>query len=163
MKKLSNNECISVIIALSVVVVFFLFIPSNFSSTRAFLFEGSVDKVELADSSQQDTPTGLIIEDSVEGVGKPVRVGDQVRVHYVGRFTDGVVFDSSTREGIPFMFILGQDSVIQGWERGLVGMKVGGVRMLVVPPELAYGKEGRGVIPPDTTLIFEIELIEILP
>ena len=84
-------------------------------------------------------------------------------MHYVGRFTDGVVFDSSTREGIPFMFILGQDSVIQGWESGLVGMKVGGARMLVVPPKLAYGKEGRGVIPPDTTLMFEIELIEILP
>jgi len=162
MKKLNRNEWIGVIVALSVVVVFFLAIPASFSSIRTFLFGGYIDKVELIEVPQQNTSSDLVIEDIVRGVGTMARTGNQVTVHYIGRFKDGIVFDNSIKEGIPFIFTLGDGLVIEGFEVGIVGMKVGGRRMLVIPPELAYGKEGRGPIPPDTTLIFEIELLEIL-
>jgi len=138
--------------------------PSGFSSVQTF-FTGDkegTDKVESIDNNQSNTSTDLITEDIVEGVGVKARAGDQVAVHYVGRFTDGTVFDSSTKGGVPFTFTLGEGMVIEGFEIGVEGMKVGGKRVLVIPPELAYEKEGRGSIPPGTTLIFEIELLEIL-
>ena len=163
MKKLSRNENISVIVELSVAIIFFLVVPSSFSSIRSFLFGGYEGKVKPAYDSRQDTSASLIIQDIVKGTGNGVRVGDQVRVHYVGRFMDGSEFDSSIKGGVPFTFTLGENVVIEGWERGIVGMKVGGVRVLIIQPELAYGKEGRGPIPANATLIFEIELLEILP
>ena len=163
MKKFSRKENIGIFVALSVIVVFFLIMPSSFSSIRALLFEDSADKVEPIDSNVYDASLDFTVQNLVEGTGKPARVGDQLSVHYVGRFTDGEVFDSSVEKGVPFTFTLGEGLVIEGWERGLLNMKVGGRRVLVIPPELAYGKEGRGPIPPDSTLIFEIELLEILP
>jgi peptidylprolyl isomerase len=85
--------------------------------------------------------------------------GDTLTVHYVGTFENGAVFDSSYARGEPITFRLGTGAVIQGWDQGLVGMRVGGKRRLIIPPELAYGSQGFGTIPPNTPLRFEVELL----
>lgn len=104
----------------------------------------------------------LIIEDLSEGEGLGAETGDVVVVHYTGTFQSGEEFDSSRRAGRdPFQFTLGAGHVISGWDEGVVGMKVGGKRRLIVPPELGYGPEDYGPIPGGSTLIFEIELLSI--
>lgn len=104
---------------------------------------------------------GLIKEDLVVGTGAEAVAGRQVSVHYTGTLTDGKKFDSSVGRG-PFDFKLGGGQVIQGWDQGVAGMKVGGKRKLTIPPELAYGKRGfPGAIPPDATLVFEVELLDV--
>jgi FKBP-type peptidyl-prolyl cis-trans isomerase FkpA len=108
------------------------------------------------------TPAGLVIEDVREGTGDEAVAGKRVTVHYVGNLPDGTSFDSSRERGEPFTFGLGAGHVIRGWDEGVVGMKVGGVRKLTVPPELAYGAGGvPPVIPPNATLVFEVELLKV--
>jgi FKBP-type peptidyl-prolyl cis-trans isomerase len=101
------------------------------------------------------------MKDLVVGKGQEAKPGDNVSVHYVGTLTDGKEFDQSRKRGQPFTFPLGQGRVIKGWDQGVVGMKVGGKRKLTIPPSLAYGDRGAGSIPPNSTLIFEVELLEI--
>ncbi len=102
------------------------------------------------------------IEILQQGVGEAVKKGDKITVNYEGTFEDGTKFDSSIDRGQPFTFTPGENSVIQGWELGVIGMKAGEKRKLTIPPELAYGEQGAGgVIPPNATLIFEIDLIAI--
>lgn len=110
----------------------------------------------------QGDVTELQVEDIVVGDGDLAEPGKVVVVHYTGSLTDGTKFDSSVDRGQPFGFVLGQGRVIQGWEIGVNGMKVGGKRRLVIPPALAYGEEGAGgVIPPNATLVFDVELLAV--
>ncbi len=114
---------------------------------------------EVEDSSQVSE---LEIEDASIGEGPEVEGGDVVEVHYTGRLENGEVFDSSLARGEPFSFEVGAGQVIEGWEQGLVGMQVGGERELTIPPELGYGEQGSPPnIPPNSTLIFDIELLAI--
>ena len=104
----------------------------------------------------------LEIVDLNEGSGASAATGKRVTVHYVGTLTDGTKFDSSRDRGKGFSFKLGEGEVIRGWDEGVVGMKVGGLRKLTIPHQLAYGERGYpGVIPPKATLVFEVELLSI--
>jgi FKBP-type peptidyl-prolyl cis-trans isomerase FkpA len=108
------------------------------------------------------TPSGLVIEDLVVGTGGLAASGQQVSVHYTGWLLDGTKFDSSKDRGRAFQFSLGKGDVIRGWDEGVAGMKVGGKRKLTIPPDLGYGARGAGgVIPPNATLLFEVELLAV--
>lgn len=102
------------------------------------------------------------IEDIEEGQGKEVKSGDTVVIHYTGTFEDGEKFDSSVDSGVPFETVIGVGHVIEGWDKGVIGMKVGGKRKLYIPYTMAYGENGAGdVIPPLADLIFEVQLLDI--
>jgi FKBP-type peptidyl-prolyl cis-trans isomerase len=106
--------------------------------------------------------SGLVIEELRPGTGAEARSGNTVTVHYVGTLTNGTKFDSSRDRGKGFTFSLGKGQVIKGWDQGVAGMKVGQLRKLTIPPHLAYGAGGfPPVIPPNSTLVFEVELLEV--
>eukprot|EP00931_Biecheleriopsis_adriatica_P026177 TRINITY_DN15948_c0_g1_i1.p1 TRINITY_DN15948_c0_g1~~TRINITY_DN15948_c0_g1_i1.p1 ORF type:complete len:230 (+),score=36.60 TRINITY_DN15948_c0_g1_i1:53-691(+) len=107
------------------------------------------------------TPSGLKYADHAQGSGQEAAPGHRVSVHYTGKLEDGTVFDSSRTRGTPLSFELGAGNVIKGWEEGIKGMKVGGKRQLHIPANLAYGSQGAGPIPPDATLTFDTELVNI--
>ena len=116
--------------------------------------------------SKTTTPSGLVIEELNVGAGDEASAGQQVSVHYTGWLfyggEKGKKFDSSKDRNEPFAFPLGAGNVIRGWDEGVAGMKVGGSRVLTIPPELGYGARGAGgVIPPNATLIFEVELLGV--
>lgn len=115
----------------------------------------------LLGSREMITDSGLKYEDLVEGTGESPRPGQMVVVHYTGTLEDGKKFDSSLDRGRPFEFAIGQGRVIKGWDEGVMSMKVGGKRRLIIPPALGYGNRDLGVIPPNSTLIFEVELLEL--
>jgi FKBP-type peptidyl-prolyl cis-trans isomerase len=100
-------------------------------------------------------------KDLTVGTGDVAVLGKTVKVHYTGVFADGKKFDSSRDRGVPFEFTLGAGMVIKGWDIGVEGMKVGGKRLLVIPPDFAYGPNAYGPIPGNSTLIFEVELLEV--
>jgi len=104
--------------------------------------------------------TELVKEDLIVGEGAEAEVGKLLTVDYTGWLEDGTEFDSSIG-GQPFQFTLGQGKVIKGWDEGVVGMKVGGKRKLIIPPDLAYGESGSGSIPPNATLTFQVELLAV--
>src|SRR5881296_1488683 len=115
-----------------------------------------------------DNITSLQITDSKVGTGAEAKSGRQVTVHYTGWLYDpkaadkhGKKFDSSKDHGEPFSFKLGGGQVIRGWDQGVAGMKVGGTRTLVIPSELGYGQRAGGAIPPNATLLFDVELLEV--
>lgn len=123
-----------------------------------------VKKSEQVNQPKQETKTmELEIKTIQEGAGERiVKNGDTISVHYTGKLIDGTVFDSSVSRGVPFEFTIGQGMVIQGWEQGFLGAKVGEKRTLTIPAELGYGAQGAGgVIPPNATLIFDVEVVAI--
>jgi len=108
------------------------------------------------------TSSGLQYLDLVKGSGREAHVGETASVHYTGWLKDGTKFDSSVDRGQPFQFRLGAGRVIKGWDEGVVGMNIGSKRKLIIPPDLGYGARGAGqVIPPNATLIFEVELLDL--
>jgi FKBP-type peptidyl-prolyl cis-trans isomerase FkpA len=135
-----------------------LFAVSLVGLAAFFLFQAAYSQ-----DKGKKTVSGLIIEDLKEGTGDVAKKGDSVEVHYTGWLKkDGTKFDSSLDRKEPFTFKLGAGQVIKGWDEGVEGMKVGGKRKLTIPPELGYGKRGAGnTIPPDATLVFEVELLKV--
>jgi peptidylprolyl isomerase len=108
------------------------------------------------------TPSGLKYEELKVGTGATPKAGQMVSVHYTGTLENGTKFDSSRDKGVPFEFPIGTGQVIKGWDEGVITMKVGGRRKLIIPPDLGYGAEGAGgVIPPNATLIFDVELLGV--
>ncbi len=120
----------------------------------------------LQDSTAENTPNAspsgrVATEITQEGSGQEAKNGDSVTVHYTGTLENGTIFESSLDRNEPYTFTIGQGSVIPGWEEGIVGMKIGEKRRLTIPSDLAYGESGQGAIPPNATLIFDIELLSI--
>lgn len=156
MKSLSRSQIVAVGIAVIVVGYFLgqhLFFTSNSNET----FDS-----DTGGQTNESQTMSVTYEDTVVGTGAEATTGKTLTVHYVGTLADGTVFDSSRARNEPFQFTVGEGRVIQGWEQGLIGMKVGGKRRLVIPPELGYGANGsQGIIPPNATLTFEIELLNV--
>jgi len=123
--------------------------------------DGKVEKALLDASTIDGKLEKLVIDDVRIGTGAAVKTGDTLTVQYVGRTRDGVEFDSSYTRGEPFTFTVGEGKVIQGWEKGLIGMKVGGQRILVIPSDMAYGNMQVGAIQPNSPLVFTVELLGI--
>jgi FKBP-type peptidyl-prolyl cis-trans isomerase FkpA len=117
---------------------------------------------KAAEEAMVTSASGLQYVDLVVGSGREAHAGETAVVHYTGTLTDGTKFDSSKDRNAPFSFRLGAGQVIKGWDEGVEGMKIGGIRKLVIPPQLGYGSRGAGsVIPPHATLNFEVELLDL--
>jgi len=157
---------------LGVAVVFYFFLLGGFRAdtistvaTDPFNQQQNINAAGFL--SQEDTNSvsmqkmnTLVIQEVKAGTGAEATPGAKVTVHYVGKFQDGTVFDQSIGRG-PFEFVLGAGQVIQGWDDGVKGMKVGGERILIVPPTLGYGSQNYGPIPGNSTLIFNVQLLGV--
>ena len=142
-------------------IIVFVIIAAFAIAGLFFLFNGKKTQAPTASDGEITTPSGLRYIDLVEGTGESPRTGQDVTVHYTGTLTNGTKFDSSVDRGQPMTFKLGITPMIKGWDEGVMTMKVGGKRKLIVPPDLAYGAQGRPGIPPNSTLIFEMELLSV--
>lgn len=134
------------------------------AETKALLEKEALLRNEYLTANYPDavaTESGLYLISVNKGKGKKAEAGKKVKVHYTGKFLDGSVFDSSVERGEPIEFTLGQGQVIKGWDEGIGTMQVGDKAILVIPSDLAYGPGGRGSIPPSSTLVFEVELIDV--
>lgn len=140
---------IAVVVGLAVVTLFFLY---------GNIFMSASNPIDLG--AVGDPVGQLIVQDEQQGTGAEATVGKTITVNYTGRFENGSIFDTSVGKA-PFTFTLGAGGVIAGWDQGLQGMKVGGKRLLIVPPSLGYGPNDYGPIPGNSTLIFEVELLKV--
>jgi len=168
---MTKNFIAAVIVGVLVLIIFSYFIFGlNNSSSSPQSASDSVTNTNTASpavsvATNQTAPTSanekLQIIDEKVGTGKTVKKGDTVDINYVGTLTNGKKFDASADHGGPFTTQIGVGQVIKGWDEGVVGMKVGGKRKLIIPPSLGYGNQAAGAIPPNSTLIFEVELVGI--
>ncbi len=153
MRNLSKKQTIAVFVSIGFIsYVFFGESIINFFNSS---FSSSKQQPKMEETAR------VTKQDLVLGEGIVASQGDVLTVHYVGRLTDGRVFDSSVDRNVPFDFTLGVGQVIRGWDEGLMGMQVGGKRVLTISPEYAYGSKGIGSIPPNSTLVFEVELLDV--
>ena len=156
---MNKNLLIAILVLVFVVMGGYFFWQNNNKNSVAALSQSQQQNQQPSDNYDIQ---GMKVEILTQGTGEGAKAGDLITVNYVGTLEDGTKFDSSIDRGQPFAFTLGQNSVIQGWEQGLLGMKPGEKRKLTIPPELAYGEQGAGgVIPPNATLIFEVDMISI--
>lgn len=146
-----NRESITIVVAVILIVLF--------GVAGYYVIERETNATPASSPLPSGEPVG--ITDIVPGSGPGAKNGDLLTVHYRGTLADGTEFDSSYSRNAPFRLILGAGEVIRGWEEGLLGMQKGGKRRLVIPPSKGYGAQGQGPIPPNATLAFEVELIEI--
>ena len=153
MKKLSRNQTIGVFVA--IFVTGYILFGGQFIGL--FAQQTNSDQQQ----NMQPTQSGVTINNVVTGTGAIAEKGDIVTVNYVGKLLDGKVFDSSIDRGQPFTFQLGVGQVIRGWDEGLLGMRVGGKRILTIGPDYAYGNQAVGPIPPNSTLVFEVDLLNV--
>ena len=169
MYRMNNKKTTLIIVALVIVgvgIVLWTQTPRE-SATQESLVPESNQQIQTSMQEQtniimQTLPSGLQIGDIAVGTGDEAKAGNMVTVHYTGTLIDGTKFDSSLDRGTPFTFSLGVGQVIRGWDEGVSGMKVGGKRRLTIPPDLGYGSQGAGnVIPPNATLVFEVELLGV--
>ena len=152
MKTLSKNQKIAVFVSLG----FIVYLLYGDALVNLFNPQKSVN------ANQRSVPSsGVRVEEITIGSGPSVVAGDRLTVHYVGTLIDSKVFDSSLDRNAPISFTIGRNEVIRGWEEGLIGMRVGGKRRLTIAPDFAYGSERVGPVPPNATLIFEVELLDI--
>lgn len=171
MKKLGKNEKTAVFVSLAVILFFFAAASVvGFVSKGKIAGEDNVDRhsaslseltVETKEAPKTININSMQVTDTVVGTGEEAVAGKVITVHYTGTLTDGTKFDSSVDRGQPFRFILGAGQVIQGWEQGFAGMKVGGKRSLVIPANMAYGDRAIGAIPAGSTLLFDVELLAV--
>jgi FKBP-type peptidyl-prolyl cis-trans isomerase len=177
---ITKFEAVGIFASIGLMVVALFLLRFDTTNTLSEAVEGqsqaaSIAVVDESNTNQQEALFGalassldeqgavskLVIDDVVLGAGVEAASGDTVTVHYVGTLENGVQFDNSNLRGEPFSFTLGENRVIAGWEQGVVGMKVGGERILVIPPTMGYGDTNVGPIPANSTLVFAIELLAI--
>jgi len=152
----NKKDLVSLVLILVVIVAVFYILmkPKDLNAP--------LDNNTTTNEQDNQIMENLKIETIQEGAGEGAKNGDNVTVHYTGTLIDGTKFDSSVDRGQPFTFNLGSGQVIQGWEQGILGMKVGEKRKLTIPSEMGYGERGAGnIIPPNATLIFDVEMIGI--
>lgn len=180
--KFERDEIVGIVVSIAVATAFFAAMRYDAASYLSDAFE-SKETIENTDPKPSDTVVitapqdavellkeaftsggkvdKLIIQDTKEGAELEAGQGSRVAVHYVGMLQDGTVFDNSYERGEPYRFTVGMGDVIAGWDQGLLGMKVGGERILVIPPHMAYGNRAIGPIPANSTLLFSVELISV--
>jgi FKBP-type peptidyl-prolyl cis-trans isomerase FkpA len=161
-KRNRQRLILGIIIFLIIVLIGYFVYRDYANKTQPAAPTGTLDATPRAPSSNAvTTASGLVYDDIKVGDGATAKTGDTVSVNYTGWLSDGTKFDSSLDGGQPFEFALGQGKVIAGWDEGVPGMKVNGIRLLVIPPSLGYGASGYGSIPGNATLTFEVQLLAI--
>ncbi len=179
MNKQQEQKFFQLAVVIFVIILAIVYVPSFFSQSRQndnskisqqpspspspAVLDTTITIAEGENMGQQlEFSDALLMEDLVVGKGATVKEGDVVKIHYHGTLTDGTVFDSSVERGEPFVAQIGVGQLISGWDQGVPGMKVGGKRKLIIAPELAYGNQAIGKIPAGSTLIFEVEVLDIV-
>ncbi|MFA7300928.1 MAG: FKBP-type peptidyl-prolyl cis-trans isomerase [Candidatus Shapirobacteria bacterium] len=147
---IKNISLIVIIFFLTILIITFAYFNNTINSN---FIQKTSNNLEL--------DTNLKITDLIQGSGAKAKNRDTVNIKYIGRLKDDTVFEDSYADNLRAVFKLGEAQVIRGWDQGIIGMKVGGKRRLIIPPDLAYGDEGTVGVPPNSTLIFDIELIDI--
>ncbi len=167
MKSLEKKEWIAVTVSIIVIAILFFghsiwnMIIGPQTPQQPLNATGTTTMSDTTAPKNISTIKGLEIYDMQVGTGTAATVGKKVTAHYIGTLVDGTKFDSSLDRNRPFTFTLGGGQVIKGWDQGIAGMKIGGIRTLVISPELGYGAQALGSIPANSTLIFQVQVLDV--